>query len=84
MSEIRSQATPAKDLETQLRDALYKAGRKMAEHPTAPNLRELLQRITTQGGSAKLEEYFDKSGNSYANTVLPTILPIIKEHAGDH
>lgn len=74
MSEIRSQATPARDLETQLRDALQTAARN-----------EILRNPNSAGQFLTQSERVQKAAiNAFGAWVLPTILPIIKEHAGDN
>lgn len=71
MSEIRSQATPARDLETQLRDALQTAARnEILRNPNS---------ATQFAAQSKANQ--DHIIQAYSAWVLPTILPIIKEHA---
>ncbi|WP_311053582.1 hypothetical protein [Rhodococcus qingshengii] len=74
MSEIRSQATPATNLETQLRDALQTAARtEILRNPNSAT------QFKTQTKTNQ-----DRIIQAYSAWVLPTILPIIKEHAGDN
>ncbi len=70
MSEIRSQATPARDLETQLRDALQTAARnEILRNPNSAT------QFKTQPKANQ-----DRIIQAYSAWVLPTILPIIKEY----
>ncbi|MGM5065714.1 helix-turn-helix domain-containing protein [Rhodococcus qingshengii] len=66
-------------LETQLRDAIYKAGRGALENATEPNQKRVLQFLKSQGPQ-KLEQHLDAAGNAYVNLILPAILPIINEY----
>lgn len=70
MSEIRSQATPASDLETRLRDALQTAARnEILRNPNSAT------QFKTQ-----IKTNQDRIIDGFSAWVLPTILPIINQH----
>ena len=74
MSEIRSQTTPARDLETQLRDALQTAARnEILRNPNSAT------QFKTQTKTNQ-----DRIIQAYSAWVLPTILPIITKHLEEH
>ncbi|ANQ73199.1 hypothetical protein [Rhodococcus sp. 008] len=70
MSEIRSQATPATNLETQLREALQTAARnEILRNPNSAT------QFKTQTKTNQ-----DRIIDGFSAWVLPTILPIINQH----
>lgn len=58
------------DLETKLREAIYKAGRGAIENSTDPGKRQIVKHLGEKGLHA--------AGNAYADLILPVILPIIE------
>ncbi len=70
-------------IESQLRDALYRSGRDIVEKATDPDQQKMLTYLRSLGPE-KCEQWLDNYGNAYAKAILPVILPIIKEYAGDN